>query len=71
MDLPEFAKDASEAVETEARNLIPWLPDPETCSDCNSLMYAEVVYDPTMCEYTDAWVCRNCGKQVYRVEPWE
>lgn len=72
MDLPELnkASDAKEQVGNYARNLVPWLPSPMTCPDCGVLCRADTVYDPRMCEYTEAWVCPSCESRFYRDEPW-
>lgn len=69
-ELNKTASDAKEQVENHARNLLPWLPDPYTCGNCNVLCGADVVYDYRMFEYTDAWTCPECESSYYREEPW-
>jgi len=74
MELPELATDAQETVEREARNLIPWLPDPMTCPDCNTLCKATHVYDYRTAAFTGgaqpAWECPECETEYVREEPW-
>jgi hypothetical protein len=72
MDLPTFndATDATDAVRGHGRALIPWLPDPPNCPECDAMLYADVTFDPTMAEYVNSWTCRACdAPDRYRDDP--
>lgn len=70
VDLPELARDASEATKSKARNLLPWLETPKTCDNCGELCIATVTYDPRQCLYVDCWQCNSCQATFYREEDW-
>jgi len=69
VDVPSFGQSDSKSVESvseRAKGLIPWLPDPYKCDDCNSTCEAAVTFDPTLCEPVKCWTCSNCGSTFYR-----
>lgn len=67
-DLPTFddAKQKAKETVSHGRNLIPWLPDPPTCDDCDSLLYADVTFDPHQVQYVTSWYCQSCDVHRYR-----
>lgn len=71
VDLPSFedVDDVGDAVQQRGRTLIPWLPDPQNCPECGSLMYAGETFDPRMVETVACWTCRECGTETYRDDP--
>jgi hypothetical protein len=71
MDLPELARDATESVERQARNLLPWIETPLACETCNQLCIADVTFDPQQALYVDSWYCENCDRHFYRQEDWK
>lgn len=58
-DATDAADDVADAVRDHGRTLLPWLPDPPQCEACNSLLYADVTFDPGQVEYVNCWTCRN------------
>jgi hypothetical protein len=69
-DATEAAGEVADTVSGHGRTLIPWLPDPPECHECGSMTYADVVWDPQMVEYVDAWVCQQCdARPQYRDDP--
>ncbi len=71
MGLPTFNRDDGETADdvptTEARGaLIPWLPDPPNCPECQVLMKADTVYDPREVRYVHAWTCPACDTSIHR-----
>jgi hypothetical protein len=69
VDIPEFGDGDSSTVESvseRAKGLVPWLPDPYRCDNCDSLCKASVTWDPQMCDYMDSWECPECGSAYYR-----
>lgn len=67
VEIPELG-DVQDTVEETGRNLIPWLPDPFTCPECNVYCYTSMTWDPHMVEYTESWECRECGQHYRRDE---
>lgn len=64
MDLPELGKGVEEA-SNQAKNLIPWLPDPHTCS-CGVYTDATVEYVERQAMPVKIWKCPSCGSRYYR-----
>lgn len=68
--LPELTRDAAEATQSKARNLIPWLPDPHRCEDCGTYCIATQVFDHRTAAFhnraTPAWECPECQSTFYR-----
>jgi len=67
MEIPELGdSDTVERVKQQSKTLVPWLPDPFECPECNIYCDATISYDPQMVEYTDSWVCPECSQAYYR-----
>lgn len=62
---PEGA-DGPEHGQAERGALVPWLPDPEQCPECDTLMQADVVYDPREARHVHAWTCPSCDTSIPR-----
>lgn len=46
--------------------LIPWLPDPDRCPECDTLMQADTVWDPREARHVHAWTCPACDTSTRR-----
>jgi hypothetical protein len=62
----EAAEQASDDVEQQARNLIPWLENPYECDHCGQLCYAEEQYVESQALEMKVWQCRECDSRYYR-----
>lgn len=70
MDLPELARDTASKTKAKSKVLIPWLPDPFECPECNVYCDATSVFDYRTAAFHDratpAWECPECSKTFYR-----
>jgi hypothetical protein len=69
-DLPTL-DGAKKAVETTAKTLVPWLPDPFECPECRVYCDAERTYDPQRAAFypmgqAPCWLCPECGSEYVR-----
>lgn len=72
MDIPELTTETASKAKNKTKNLIPWLPDPYICDECEVYCDAERTYDPQTAAFhpngmAPSWVCPECGT-AYRRE---
>jgi transcription elongation factor Elf1 len=72
-DIPfvDTAQDTVNDVKQKGKTLVPWLPDPFKCPECNRYCDSTRVYDPQRAAFhpgglAPAWTCPECNQDFVR-----
>jgi transcription elongation factor Elf1 len=70
MELPELGEQ-TEKVKENVKTLVPWLPEPFTCPECNRYCDSTRAYDPQRAAFysmgmAPAWTCPECERDFVR-----